>query len=374
MALVGAQFVNAVSPNPVGSLQAYAGASAPTGWLLCDNSEQPISTYPELYSVLGTTYGALTNGSGGAGSTHFRLPDLRGRMPVGAGNDGTTENNVARTRGSKGGDTRIGNHSHPYGSVTTSGGSVNAGGDIIWAVSGGNVVDKNGTGYLNTKAVGGGTGDNMPPFLVTNYIIKAVPDAPRSGLAYGSTPPIVTALPANPQFGEQATLYTSSGAYQPQQYMGGDGWQQVGTSKPPMCKLTRGSNQTITNNTVTVVAYDTADIDTDSMATTGASAKITANTAGVYAVGYTVLWGNTSSIAGYRQAWVTINGSGRYAGSTIYPLNSGTGAWFITGSDIVELSAGQYVDLRVVTSGGNETIGPFAGSPIAFYAYWIGAT
>jgi hypothetical protein len=89
-------------------------------------------------------------------------------------------------------------------------------------------------------------------------------------------------------------------------------------------------------------------------------------------VGYTVLWGSTSTV-GYRQAWVTISGSGRYAGSTIYPLNSGTGAWFITGSDIVELSAGQYVDLRVVqASGGNETIGPFAGTPTAFYAYWLG--
>lgn len=141
---------------------------------------------------------------------------------------------------------------------------------------------------------------------------------------------------------------------------------------PPMCRLTRSTNQTISNNTVTVVAYDAADIDTDSMATTGASAKITANTAGVYAVGYTVLWGTTSTV-GYRQAWVTISGSGRYAGSTVYPAGSGSGGWFLTGSDIVSLTAGQYVDVRCVqASGGNETIGPFAGTPIAFYAHWIG--
>ncbi|MFZ9968064.1 MAG: phage tail protein, partial [Steroidobacteraceae bacterium] len=215
MALVGAQFVQAVQPVPVGSLQAFAGANAPTGWLLCDGTSYSTSLYPDLFSVLGYTYG-------GSGS-NFNVPDLRGRMPVGAGNDGTTENNVARTRGSKGGDTRIGNHSHPYGSVTTSGGSVNAGGDIIWAVSGGNVVDKNGVGYLNTKAVGGGTGDNMPPFLVTNYIIKALPDVPRQGQALGTTPPIVTALPVNPQFGEVVTYAAdaTNGVYWSLQYDGG---------------------------------------------------------------------------------------------------------------------------------------------------------
>ncbi len=175
--------------------------------------------------------------------------------------------------------------------------------------------------------------------------------------------------PASPFEGQ--TIYETDNSRQ--LVWDGSAWVSPSvTYRPPMCKLTRGSNQTIANNTVTVVAYDTAAIDTDSMATTGASAKITANTAGVYAVGYTVLWGSTSTV-GYRQAWVTISGSGRYAGSTIYPLNSGTGAWFITGSDIVELSAGQYVDLRVVqASGGNETIGPFAGTPTAFYAYWLG--
>jgi len=73
----------------------------------------------------------------------------------------------------------------------------------------------------------------MPPFLVTNYIIKAIPDAPRSGLAYGSTPPIVTALPANPQFGDVVTYiadatngvawnlqYDASGTY-PWKFIGG---------------------------------------------------------------------------------------------------------------------------------------------------------
>jgi hypothetical protein len=64
-------------------------------------------------------------------------------------------------------------------------------------------------------------------------IIKAYSDVPRSGLAYGSTPPIVTALPANPQFGDVVTYiadatngvawnlqYDATGTY-PWKFVGG---------------------------------------------------------------------------------------------------------------------------------------------------------
>jgi microcystin-dependent protein len=223
MALIGAQYVNAVDPNPVGSLQAFAGANAPTGWLLCDGSQQPIATYPELYSVLSTTYGALTNGSGGAGSTHFRVPDLRGRMPIGAGNEGVAANNATRTRGDKGGDTRMQSHTHDTLNSIASGG--------LWGAT-----FNSSTTYANTvptKSAGLGSGDNMPPFLVTNYIIKATSSIPRGGTALGSTPPIVTALPVNPQFGEVVTYaanatdgiywtlqYDASGTY-PWKFVGG---------------------------------------------------------------------------------------------------------------------------------------------------------
>lgn len=51
---------------------------APSGWLACDGSTQPITNYEALASLLGTTYG-------GDGSSTFGLPDLRGRVPIGAG-------------------------------------------------------------------------------------------------------------------------------------------------------------------------------------------------------------------------------------------------------------------------------------------------
>lgn len=249
MALVGAQFVNAVSPNPVGSLQAYAGASAPTGWLLCNGTSYSTSVYPELFSVLGYTYG----GSG----ANFNVPDLRGRVPMGAGtgaqNGGTGTGAIsggtaltARTRGAFGGDERLATHNHSISDPghTHQVGS-NSGPDNLSGPHTGN-YDPNTFGiafyYTSTSSTtgitvqnnaGGGSGGNMPPFLVTNYIIKAVPDAPRSGLAYGSTPPIVTALPANPQFGDVVTYiadaangvawnlqYDATGTY-PWKFIGG---------------------------------------------------------------------------------------------------------------------------------------------------------
>ncbi len=73
---------------PTGSIMQFAGSSTPTGWLTCDGSEVAIATYTALYNILTATgtvfpFGANTNGSGGAGSTHFLLPNFKGRVPVG---------------------------------------------------------------------------------------------------------------------------------------------------------------------------------------------------------------------------------------------------------------------------------------------------
>jgi microcystin-dependent protein len=68
--------LQAYSP-PVGSLIQYVGATAPTGWLLCQGQILAISLYPSLFSVIGNVYG-------GNGVTQFALPDLRGRVALGA--------------------------------------------------------------------------------------------------------------------------------------------------------------------------------------------------------------------------------------------------------------------------------------------------
>ncbi len=68
---------------PIGTLMPYAGTSAPEGYLLCDGSEVEIVKYQLLFDIIGTTY----NGTApllGIGT--FRLPDLRGRFPLGKDN------------------------------------------------------------------------------------------------------------------------------------------------------------------------------------------------------------------------------------------------------------------------------------------------
>ena len=62
---------------PAGMLFPFAGASAPTGYLLCHGQAVSRTTYADLFTAIGTTYGT------GDGSSTFNLPDLRGRVIAG---------------------------------------------------------------------------------------------------------------------------------------------------------------------------------------------------------------------------------------------------------------------------------------------------
>jgi len=68
---------SAASLSPAGGIQAYAGSSSPTGWLICDGSAVSRTTYSDLFAAISTTYGV------GDGSTTFNLPDISGRVIAG---------------------------------------------------------------------------------------------------------------------------------------------------------------------------------------------------------------------------------------------------------------------------------------------------
>ena len=93
-----------------GMIMPFAGpianqAAAPSGWLLCDGSQQLVSQYTDLKNLITTTYGAYTDGTGlgNAGTTHFILPDLRGRVIAAlnnmGGGDGTGGSRVTSPEG-----------------------------------------------------------------------------------------------------------------------------------------------------------------------------------------------------------------------------------------------------------------------------------
>lgn len=62
----------------MGAIKLFAGNFAPQGYLLCNGALLQINQYQALFSILNVTYG-------GDGVTTFALPDLRSRIPVGAG-------------------------------------------------------------------------------------------------------------------------------------------------------------------------------------------------------------------------------------------------------------------------------------------------
>ena len=80
-----------------GTILMFGGNYAPSGWAFCDGQVVSISSNQALFALLGTTYG-------GDGKTTFQLPDMRGRVPMHAG-QGTGLSN--HTLGEKGGVERV---------------------------------------------------------------------------------------------------------------------------------------------------------------------------------------------------------------------------------------------------------------------------
>jgi microcystin-dependent protein len=160
---------------PSGAVSAYAGLSAPTGYLLCDGSAVSRTTYATLFGVIGTTYGT------GNGTTTFNLPDLQGRVPVGKGtntdvstlgnNDGVT---VANRRPKHRHTVNDPTHTHSFN------GPIGVINNKNYSGSGFNPFDADAGGFaLNAAATGisvgpsGGTDAlDSQPYQVVNYIIK----------------------------------------------------------------------------------------------------------------------------------------------------------------------------------------------------------
>jgi microcystin-dependent protein len=63
----------------IAEIRMFAGNFAPRGWFFCNGAMLSIATNTAFFSLVGTTYG-------GNGQTTFAVPDLRGRVAVGAQN------------------------------------------------------------------------------------------------------------------------------------------------------------------------------------------------------------------------------------------------------------------------------------------------
>lgn len=115
---------------PIGTIQMYPKSTAPTAttnggtWLVC-NGQSLLNTlaggYKPLYDIIGNTYGS-------ADSTHFNLPDLRSRVPlgysvdtVGSGDAQRTPKAMTDTGGEEGHtltEVELRGHTHPLPTTT----------------------------------------------------------------------------------------------------------------------------------------------------------------------------------------------------------------------------------------------------------------
>ncbi len=183
-AMISSAVGGVVSPTPSGGIMSYAGSTAPAGWLLCAGQVLSQATYTGLYSAIGTQYN-----TGGEGAGNFRLPDLRGRAVFGLDDMGGTAASRVTTAGSgvngetlgaSGGSELMHQHTHgvtdpghghtlptigPYGAP--------AGSSYFVASpqSSSSATGTTVTGIVINNA-GSGSGQNMPPAIVMNYIIK----------------------------------------------------------------------------------------------------------------------------------------------------------------------------------------------------------
>lgn len=146
---------------PTGAIMMWPTSSAPTGWLECDGSTVSRTTYSDLFSVLGETYGD------GDESTTFEIPDLRGEFVRGwdnsAGNDPDSASRTDRGDGTTGDNVGT-KQADEFKSHTHSGGTG------FGANAGGETLAHTGGGGSNIGSTGGNETRGRNVYLM--YIIK----------------------------------------------------------------------------------------------------------------------------------------------------------------------------------------------------------
>jgi microcystin-dependent protein len=176
---------------PIGGITQYAGSTDPTPtsstWLICDGRAINRTTYSALFGIVSTTYGS------GDGSTTFNIPDLRGRVAVGADSGGVhLPVNHPALGATTGGEEQhalstaeLASHSHNFGSnfntvpaaqnanFNYSSYPISPGGSTV-------VATANGTGggwigLTGTDSTGSGTAhNNLQPYLAVNHIVRVL--------------------------------------------------------------------------------------------------------------------------------------------------------------------------------------------------------
>lgn len=148
------------STCPIGTVLSFAGQTAPNGYLLCDGASYKVVDYPDLYAVIGNTYGG--------DSTNFNVPNLVDKFVQGSTTSGTEKEaglpNITGTF-----------YYDPYVKLSLSGAFSYTGGSFINLQ---NDAANKSSGYVSFDAsksnpIYGNSTTVQPPALTMVYIIKA---------------------------------------------------------------------------------------------------------------------------------------------------------------------------------------------------------
>ncbi|SOD90748.1 phage tail protein [Caenispirillum bisanense] len=157
----------------IGEIRLMPYTYAPEDWFDCSGQTLLIQQYTPLFAVIGIRFG-------GDGQTNFKLPDLRGLVPVGTGaGPGLTARTIAQTWGSTTvtlNETTVPPHTHGMSASTTNTnlvsspvGAVPAGQQKLYAAPGSNTPVP--LAATVTPVGGAQAHNNMAPFTALRFCI-----------------------------------------------------------------------------------------------------------------------------------------------------------------------------------------------------------
>jgi microcystin-dependent protein len=152
----------------IGEIRMFGGNFAPNGWLFCQGQLLAIAEYDTLFNLIGTTYG-------GDGQNTFAVPDLQSRIPLHQGSGypwaqtGGLEA-VTLSTPQLPVHTHAATASNPPGTSTSPAGAVWSGSSKPAYSTATPTAAMSGAALA--QAGGNQPHENMPPFLVINFIIS----------------------------------------------------------------------------------------------------------------------------------------------------------------------------------------------------------